>query len=106
MKTHELERDAVLSRIGNIITAPKTKDGKSMNAETAAAAVAAGTEVVYDDSAVIISDNQVRLGKGFFWCDLTVRALRFLAVLSHRYMDRSTASLRFRVPLSVSLRRL
>ena len=64
MKRYELERDGMLSRIGNIISAATTKDGKAMDAKTAIAAAKAGMELVYDAAAVIISDNEVGASKG------------------------------------------
>ena len=64
MKRYELERDDILSRIGNIISAPTTKDGKAMNAEAAIAAARVGMELMYDAAAVIISDDEVGAGKG------------------------------------------
>ena len=110
MRRHELERDAVLSQISNLVTAPKTKDGKPLNAETAKVAAAAGMELVYDDSAVIISDNQVRAGKGLLciaWRCVFFASARNVSLCCVSYiLDRSTASPRFQVPLCVSFQRL
>ena len=64
MKKCELDQGAMLSRIGNIITAPKTKDGKVMDAQAAIVAAKDGVELVYDAAAVPISDDEVSAGKG------------------------------------------
>ena len=85
MKRYELERDAILSRIGNIISGPTTKDGKAMNADAAIAAAKAGIGLTYNAAAVIISDDEVGVTKGVLIVGYNYSVFE---MLSHKNKDK------------------